>query len=82
MWHRKHPFPFLCSDTFGAYLQALNISLVLFSAKVVYWHIEKQFAINQTVHYSHLLYLGAPHRYLLEMVATFHDQDPCPRVGV
>lgn len=48
-------------------MRAVNTPLVLFSANAVHWHIEKQFVINQTVHYSYLLYLGAPHRYLLEV---------------
>lgn len=72
----------VCSDSSETHVSALNIPLVPFSAKVVYWHIEKQFVINQTVHYSWLFQAGGPHRSLLEVVVTLRDQDPCPRAGV
>lgn len=81
-WKALLLYSFAQTDNFKAHVEALNVPLVPFSAKAVYWHIEKQFVINETVHYSHLFYAGAPHRCLLEVVATLRDQGPCPRAGV
>lgn len=44
------PGLFLPSDNSKAHGSALNLPLAPFSAKVVRWHGEQQFVINQSVH--------------------------------